>query len=405
MGIFERRAEMTSWQQQDEKREEDLYKSRRLPPKKNDLWLLLKAMKGGGQKKKENYKFGSGRGGKNIFDVLGKKQLVIFKSTYNYNRNTHEKYLKEYMPQLSKIEEGIVEESPVFFGTDEKLYNEKMTGMHRKCIISPENQNIDLELLTKKFIENVQVLTGYKLLWRACVHNDTNHRHVHLCINGKDENEKKVYFQKEMVRRIMRETLQSIATSMAGERTQEEIQSVRQNLVNSKGWNNLDEKIKPYGKEISVNELSPELSKRVEFLSSISLAQKNGSSWILKDDWEEVLKTSKKYDSYLAEYLASDGKIEMFDGNEIKNAKIEKVITFDKDESWNDAVVVKAGDRLVYVPVNQLNKVEIQGKEVDISGGKKPMQKIRDSDIIVKDVEPEKRTRKSHHQRNNGNKR
>ena len=58
--------------------------------------------------------------------------------------------------------------------------------------------------------------------------------------------------------------------------------------------------------------------------------------------------------------------MELYTGGFIKG-KVEKVITFDKDEAWNDALIVRANDKKVYVPVWQLHKEDLQGKTVTIS--------------------------------------
>lgn len=46
---------------------------------------------------------------------------------------------------------------------------------HFKCIISPENQNIDLRTLTKCFVRKMEKLTGYEFYWMEVIHTDTEH--------------------------------------------------------------------------------------------------------------------------------------------------------------------------------------------------------------------------------------
>ena len=46
---------------------------------------------------------------------------------------------------------------------------------------------------------------------------------------------------------------------------------------------------------------------------------------------------------------------------------VEKTINFDKDESWNDAVIIRTDKERIYVPVYQLHKENLEGKTVSIS--------------------------------------
>lgn len=378
--VFERKAELEEYE-----KKEDLYKSRKVAYKKDDMRLLLQMLKKLGKGNPDNKRRKRIFSGGGNFDTLGKKQLVVFKSSYSFNKKLHERYLKKYMPQEDKKE---VIDKPELFGTDEETYNANMTALHRKCIISPENQNVDLKFLTEEFVRRMEGMTGYKFYWRACIHNDTNHRHVHLCLNGKDASGKKVYFQPEMIKKTMRETLSYITTLMVGERTHEEIEASRARIYESKRWTKLDEQLELYGKRLSQRQLSGELAKRIEFLAFIGLAKRNNEEWILKDDWKDVLTATGRYNTFLEEYMKSDGKLSLYSGGEV-HGKVVKVITFDKDESWNDAVLVSQDDgTTVYVPVWQLKKDEITGKEVSISGGTKGLSKqVKDSDIKVIETE------------------
>ena len=148
--------------------EEDLYKVKKVPYKKDDMRLLENLFKYAGRPTADGSKIGrlyakGGFGGSGFEN--NRDQRVMFKMSYPQGsekamRKIHEKYLRTYMPQENKAQ---VEEKPVLFGTDEDEYEANMTGFHHKCIISPENQNVDLELLSREFIKRVEVLTGYKL--------------------------------------------------------------------------------------------------------------------------------------------------------------------------------------------------------------------------------------------------
>ena len=366
--------------------EDDLYKIKKVPYKKDDMRLLENLMKASVYKSKSTRSPGSFfSGGSGRFQnswTNEKDQRVMFKMSYSNSAAVHKSYLNTYMPQENK---SYVIEKPVLFGTPEDEYNENLTDLHFKCIISPENQNVNLELLSHEFIKRIEVLTGYKLYWRGCIHNDTEHRHAHLCINGKDKDGKEVRFPKEMIRTTMRETLSYVTTLMVGERTETEIEAARKGLINSKRWTKLDEALENYGEKISFNSLSPELMNRLAFLTELKLAEKHEQYYTLKFDWKDVLVSTGRYNTFLEEWQKTDGHLELYSGGKITGI-CENVITFDKDEAWNDAVIINDGKKRVYVPVWQLQKENLIGKEISISGGTRALSRqIKDRDICIID--------------------
>ena len=375
--IFSRKAE----QQEEEKKHEDLYKTRKVPYKKDDMRLLEKLMKSylQGKKGSVGQRFGGSPGGGWADE---KDQRVMFKASHSGSLQVHQKYLKTYMPQEEKEQ---VLEKPELFGTPEAEYNEHIDGFHHKCIISPENQDVDLQLLAKEFIKRIEALTGYELYWRGAIHTDTSHRHAHLCINGKDKNGRKVIFPKEMIKTTMRETLSYIATQMVGERTEREIEAARRGMTTSMRWTKLDDELEKLGEKISQRNLPPELQGRLAHLKEIGLADKSENYWSLKKGWKDVLVSTGRYNTFFAEWQKSDSKLELYSGGAVSGV-VEGVITFDKDEAWNDALIVKDGERLVYVPIWQLKKQNIVGKKVKISGGDRALSRqLKDKDIHVVD--------------------
>jgi len=294
--------------------------------------------------------------------TFNKKQRVSFKMSYANTIEAHRRYIKLYMPQIGKDGVEIPRE---IFGTDLEEYQKHMTPFHLKMIISPESQKIDLKLLSEAFIRHLEKSTGYEFYWLGTIHTDTEHHHVHLAINGKDKNGKKVRFPKDMIKNTMREFLSNIATNMIGERTKEEIEESKQKLTQAKRWTVFDEQLKEMPEKIFINNLNSSLIKRLQFLSSIKLAEKDGMFYSLKPDFEEVLKATGRYNLYLEEYLKSDLPLRLFEGGTM-TGKVDKVISFDKDESWNDAIIIRKENERIYIPVFQLHKEGLVGKTVHI---------------------------------------
>ena len=70
---------------------------------------------------------------------------------------------------------------------------------------------------------------------------------------------------------------------------------------------------------------------------------------------------------FLDEFLKSSTlPLRLFEGGSVYGV-VEKTINFDKDESWNDAVIIRTGKEKIYVPVYQLHKENLEGKTVSIS--------------------------------------
>ena len=367
--------------------EEDLYKVRKVPYKKDDMWRLSKllAAKPTRVGRGDGGRFsGGGRGGALLSNFSNQKdQRVMFKVSHSSSMQAHEKYLSTYMPQENKND---VMDRPRLFGTENSEYEAAKVPDHFKFIISPENQNVNLKVLASEFIRRTETMTGYRLLWQGAVHTDTAHRHAHICINGRDKNGKRVYFQPEMIRRTMRETLSYIATQMVGERTQQEILAAQKNLVVARRWTRLDEELEKYPGKISPRLLSPEMQNRLAFLSEMNLAVRKAGFYELKTEWKDVLVATGRYNTFLDEYRKSGGKLELYSGGGISGT-VENVISFDKDESWNDALVIRSGESLVYVPVWQLKKDDLLGKSVEIKDGIRSLSRqITDSSIRVAGV-------------------
>lgn len=364
--------------------EEDLYKVRKVPYKKDDMWRLSKliAAKPTRVGRDAGGRFsGGGRGGALFLNSVNQRdQRVMFKVSHSSSMQAHDKYLSTYMPQENKNE---VLDKPRLFGTENSEYETAKVPEHFKFIISPENQNVNLKVLASEFIRHVETMTGYKLLWQGAVHTDTAHRHAHICINGRDMNGKRVYFQPEMIKRTMRETLSYIATQMVGERTEQEIISAQKNLVVARRWTKLDEELEKYPGKISPHLLSPDMQNRLAFLSEMNLAVRKAGFYELKDVWKEVLVATGRYNTFFDEYQKSGGKLELYSGGGISGT-VENVISFDKDESWNDALVIRSGESLVYVPVWQLKKDDLLGKSVEIKDGTRSLSRqVTDSSIRV----------------------
>lgn len=317
-------------------------------------------------------------------------QRVTFKMSYSNSIKSHNQYIRYYMPQHNK---DFVKEKPKLFGMDEEEYEKYKVSLNFKCSISPESNDINLETLVESFIKRIENQTGYKLCWMGCIHNDTNHRHAHVVINGKDMNGEDVFFNKDTIK-LMRLMCSNAATQMIGERTKEQIEMARKNLVKAKSWTELDEKILSLASvnkdSLFLERLPMELENRLLYLADLNLSEYDNKNkrWKLSPDYKEILVASGRYNTYLEEYAKNSEKpLELYKGGGIKG-KVEKIITFDKDEAWNDAIIINTGNKRVYVPVWQLHKNDLLGKNVTIrktSDEIKIARQVSDKNIFVRE--------------------
>ena len=366
--------------QSDPERDPHLYDWRRPFHGKDDAAYLNKLLKRRNRKSSPE-RFSSGSARYNGFENI-RKQRVFFTATYSKSIKSHKKYILDYMPQKNKP--GISEEKEMF-GVPPEDYLNNMAPLHFKWIISPESQNVDLKLLAHTIIKHVENLTGYELYWRGVIHTDTGHHHLHIVVNGKDKNGKSVRFPKDMIKNTIREMTSNIITNMIGERTHEEIEAAKARLPYAKRWTEFDEQLKEMTGKIFINNLQPSLVQRLQFLESIKLATKDNLSYSLKPDFEEVLRATGRYNLYLEEYLKSDLPLRLLEGGSI-TGKVDKVINFDRDESWNDAIIIRKDNERIYIPVYQLHKDHLEGKTIRIehvAGGTN--RNITNKDIRIVD--------------------
>lgn len=308
-------------------------------------------------------------------------QRVMFKMSYSNSMRQHNKYIKYYMPQMQK--DNVIDKPELFGITDEEYEKNKVAG-HFKFIVSPENQNVNLKVLINDFIKRIEKLSGYELYWQACIHTDTEHPHGHIVINRKDKNGRKIFFPKQMIKNTMREILSESATKLVGPRSKTEIELAKNKMISANRWTDLDKKIESIKGVIYPKALDVPLQNRLAHLSTIGLAKYENNKVILNKDWKDVLMATARYNTYLEEYLKQDNlPLKMYEGG-LLQGKVDRVISFDKDESWNDAIIVRTQTHRIYVPVYQLHKQNLEGKTISVSGGDGGItRQITDRDIKV----------------------
>ncbi len=351
---------------------EDLLKIKKVY-KKDDTKLLRKLFKKINQKGKyknfqkpiyikNNYTKNSKYD--NTFPHL-EKQMCMIKFRYGNDTRSHKMFLQTYMPQENKEE---VLEKPKYFGDDLASYEANLTKKHFKFIISPDNQNVDLKVLTTQLVKQMNSALGFDFRWIAVEHNDTAHKHVHLLINNKDKNGRYINrIDRDFLSHTMRKMACEICTKMVGYRSKEEIASYKNKEHLRCRITNIDKVLKkesvkdyqkpdkPYHILSAKNEIQ---RRRLDYLLSIGLGKKEKNKYILDFDWYETLEATGRYNTFLEarkKYSNKNKAFRLYNNEDIKG-KVLKIYNMNDEDVWNNAAIIETEKTIFYV--NSYTKVK-----------------------------------------------
>lgn len=290
-----------------------------------------------------------------------KTQNCILKMHYVTDDIKHLAFLTEYMTQLNKKD---IEEKPVLFSAENvdmqffENYRENATDLHFRFIISPENQEVDLRIAAKSFIEKLNHLYGYNLHWIGAIHENTNHKHAHILINGKDKEGRQVRFPKTFVKETGRMMIQNICTGLVGFRGNEEIQHKKELEPNLERYCSIDDELMAIEKRLSINNeqfftlVAPRTSKqkeRCKKLLQLGLAYKvpnNLNHYWLEKNWTDKLRIMGKYNMYQTarnnlQYV-SPWNLELWEDSKPEfDGIVTQLLYKDDEQNWCNACVVE----------------------------------------------------------------
>lgn len=308
------------------------------------------------------------------FDSNSRLQFCVTKMRYSKNGKSHNTFLKTYLPQNNKDE---VKNKPEIFGSED--YEEHKVPLHFKFIISPDKtENLNLNLFTRTVVEKIEQWEGRKFYWKAAVHKDTENPHIHLLINGVDKNGRPVKFKKDFLKHKLHEISRTLLTRVYGQRTRQDIENYQNRRVNSLRWTELDKQIFEARKEIQDEKycacfVPPNdiVRKRMIYLTELNLADYKDGIYYLVKNWDKTLQVSSRYNTFLNAreelkfsepynldlYTSSTGVI---------TGKVEKVISMNDEDIWNNAIVVENKDlkKAWYIPLFNPAKENLKGKNI-----------------------------------------
>lgn len=305
-----------------------------------------------------------------------RKQNCIVKGNWSFNKRKHINFLRTYMPQKNKEQ---VAEKPVLFNEIENEVSEDtlknyekniMANKFYRFIISPEKNEIPIESMVRGLMKKVEAATGYKLHWFGATHTDTEHKHVHLLINGIDKNGKTVSFGNGFIKKTFRGIAKDCCTSYLGLRTDEEIRAEKLRMPFLKRYTKLDKDIERFEVEAYGNEnfntivtVQNELMRqRLITLEALGLAKKcdEKDRFYLEKGWKDKLKSIGNFNSFIdarniLKYVTQSNLVQY--KREMGKVKgiITKIFKSNYEDSWTNAILVenKNENKAWYIPFKE----------------------------------------------------
>jgi len=97
-----------------------------------------------------------------------------------------------------------------------------------KIILSPEDANVNFQRTTADMVARIEQYTGAPVEWGGVVHRNTDHPHAHIIVRGRLASGEPLKLPPDLIRRGLREAVQSSLTRQLGPRTIADIEHQKQ---------------------------------------------------------------------------------------------------------------------------------------------------------------------------------
>ena len=334
----------------------------------NLLYASLRIIKSGKSHRTSNFNFSEFGGGTPY--VPDKTQRVAAKFSYASKIEIHKKFLNRYMPQKDKKE--VIDKPEIFGNISLEEYKSKMSETCFRWMISPEKKCSPavLKEVAKCFVARCEQLTGHKMDWQAVVHMNSEHPHVHILINGKDQNGKPFRFRPDLIRDgVLRREAMEIATHMLGERTPGQIALAKDQMLVADRHIPLDTDIEKFATPCdnisgyshvihNVDFFGTKSGRRLAHLVDLKIAKVSGGNVYLEKGWADTLRALGRYNTF----LEARSHLQGTDGRELRlykpdmgqiQGKVRYAYTMNAEDVWSNAYVIedeKSG-RAWFVPL------------------------------------------------------
>jgi len=171
-----------------------------------------------------------------------------------------------------------------------------------KVIVSPEDATVDFQRIAKDMIGRIEQHTGASVEWGGVVHRNTDHPHAHILVRGKLPSGEPLRLPVALIRKGLREAVQSSLTRQLGPRTIEEIEQQRKVELTANRVTPLDRgfvgRLALYAKDLVYMDFvttptTAELA-RLRHLKQLGLSKQNiGDRWLIRSDFLSQLREMK----------------------------------------------------------------------------------------------------------------
>jgi hypothetical protein len=163
-----------------------------------------------------------------------------------------------------------------------------------KMIISPEDSDINFQRTASDMIARIEQHTGAPVEWAGVVHRNTDHPHAHLILRGKLPSGEALQLPPMLIRKGLRETVQTSLTRQLGPRTMEDIQRQKQVELTANRVTPLDRRIakrsKPLQDNLGYSDIgiaaNPAELGRLRHLKELGLAKRHTADlWLVRSNF------------------------------------------------------------------------------------------------------------------------
>ena len=171
-----------------------------------------------------------------------------------------------------------------------------------KIILSPEDANVDFRRTAADMVARIEQHTGTPVKWGGVVHRNTDHPHVHIIVRGRLPSGEQLKLPPDLIRRGLREAVQSSLTRQLGPRTIADIEHQKQVELTANRVTPLDRRLAgraiPYDADTAYKDAGAAASAaevaRLRHLKELGLSKPyTGDRWLVRSDFVTQLQQMK----------------------------------------------------------------------------------------------------------------
>jgi hypothetical protein len=171
-----------------------------------------------------------------------------------------------------------------------------------KIILSPEDPNVGFQRTAEDLVARIEQHTGAPVEWGGVVHRNTDHPHAHIIVRGRLPSGEPLKLPPALIRKGLREAVQSSVTRQLGPRTIADIGHQKQIELTANRVTPLDRSLAkraiPWAADPTYKEAGAAASaaevNRLRHLKQLGLSKPcDGDRWLVRSDFVTQLQQMK----------------------------------------------------------------------------------------------------------------